>query len=155
MTPATEDLVRIQALRKQLEDMKYHIDAATARKMADEHTAIVTKQNYFKVLPNDNDCLRKALCLDKERFLWTFNRIVCGAHGPYIEFSKPMLAMELETTPGQKWREGGKYSVKYYHLNPIHFRAVKIYYQVRTVNYADYIVGKYYVDLWEPRLTIA
>lgn len=79
-----------------------------------------------------------------------YDRIVIGDYGAFIEFSEP--ATELIIAPGQEYRvDDPKYSknVKYIWLTAQDNSHIKVYKQRRTVSYADYKPGKYYVSVHE------
>ena len=75
-----------------------------------------------------------------------YNCIVIGQRGPYIEFNDNMINQDNINLPqDQEWRLN---STKAYYVE---FRTadksnVKIYYQLKEVNYADYKVGKFYIS---------
>lgn len=77
-------------------------------------------------------------------------RVVIGDHGPYMEFSEADLVCELETAKGQEYRTRPPYSdnVKYLWLTPKGGN-LKVYKQLKTVGYAPYQVGCYYVCPFE------
>lgn len=63
-----------------------------------------------------------------------------------------MVLNNLKIKEGQEFRINDKrYSehIKYYWYRPITGSDVKIYYQQKTVDYADYLVGKYYFSPYE------
>ena len=110
-------------------------------------------RNYFK--ENIPEFLNvdggKMLSADGVLLCYTYDRIVIGDYGAFVEFSKP--AMPLVCMPGQEYRMNDpKYmnNVKYNWLTTEKKKA-KIYYQKRTVTYADYKVGKYYISVHEVR----
>jgi len=78
-----------------------------------------------------------------------YDRIVIGKRGPYVEFTT--LDHDILNIPDdQKWR---LFSDKVYYVE---YRTkidnVKVYYQLKPVDYADYQVDKYYIspfDLYE------
>ena len=75
-----------------------------------------------------------------------YQRVVIGAKGAYIEFNKDDFVCKLITKPGQEYRGKGKYKyVKYLYLVPADNQNIKIYHQQRTVDYADYKVGMFYI----------
>ena len=79
-----------------------------------------------------------------------YNRIVIGDYGAFVEFSKP--ACDLIIAPGQEYRVNDeRYSknVKYIWLTTADRSKIKIYHQKRTVKYADYKRGMYYVSVHE------
>jgi hypothetical protein len=72
-------------------------------------------------------------------------RIVIGERGPYIEFERKNFIdfSKLQIPESQKWRL--KNNNSFY----IEYRSkdyVKIYFQKRVVNYADYKIGKFYIS---------
>ncbi len=73
--------------------------------------------------------------------------IVIGAHGPYVEFDESDALFDMYIPASETWRQDEKYSVKYDHLQPV-ARDEKVYRQRGTVAYADYSIGKYYIDLY-------
>ena len=81
----------------------------------------------------------------------SYDRIVIGDYGAYIEFSSEQANKELFIiAPGQEYRLEPRYSnVKYIWLTIDDGSGIKIYYQKNTVKYADYIPNKYYVNVYE------
>lgn len=86
-----------------------------------------------------------AICSD-------YTRVVVGDYGAYLEFTPEQLLVELVVTPGQEWRTDAEYiakrglNVKYVWLE---YQGVKVYFQLGTVNYADYLINHYYVSVLE------
>lgn len=73
-------------------------------------------------------------------------RVVEGDRGAYIEFTKEQLIPEnLYMPPSTKWR------VKNKNVFYLEYRTkkdyVKIYYQRKRVNYADYVPGMFYISI--------
>ena len=64
----------------------------------------------------------------------TFARLMVGNHGPYIEFTEP-------ENKGQFVRRNLQYN--YYRRD-----GKKLYDQFKTVNYAEYKIGMWYIDLY-------
>lgn len=79
-----------------------------------------------------------------------YDRVVVGDYGAYLEFREEDLLVELSITPGQEWRTDAEYiakrglNVKYVWLE---YQGIKIYYQLGTVTYADYLVDRFYVSV--------
>jgi len=73
-----------------------------------------------------------------------YTRVVVGDYGAYIEMSPQQVLTEnlREKFPGKR-REG----IKYIWLVVNDHSRTKVYRQVRTVDYADYRVGMYYVSV--------
>ena len=77
-----------------------------------------------------------------------YERIVFGGRGPYIELDEPNLVRSSIYLPDDlKWKLSGdnKYKVDYFEFRT-HSDYVKIYFQRRTVDYADYLVDKFYIS---------
>ncbi len=75
-----------------------------------------------------------------------YNRVVHGERGSYIEFEpEHMVAANLHIPKNQIWRQHHQhaYYLEYRTNDSAH---VKVYYQKRTVTYADYIIGKCYIS---------
>lgn len=85
-----------------------------------------------------------------------YKRVVIGDFGAYIEIDPTMVIKEnLIVKEGQEFRIGDpKYKdiVKYNWLTVIGDKNVKVYYQKRTVLYADYKVGMIYISPYEVKL---
>jgi hypothetical protein len=73
-------------------------------------------------------------------------RVVIGDRGPYIEFTKHQINHDETHIPTeQQWRVNHK-GCYYVELRSNDDSNVKIYVQKRTVKYADYVVGMYYIS---------
>lgn len=85
-----------------------------------------------------------------------YNEIVIGDYGAFIEFDKEQAIKEnIKVKKGQEYRINDpnyNKNVKYYWLTAKDDSDVKIYYQRRTVSYADYIPGMFYVSPYEVRV---
>lgn len=85
-------------------------------------------------------------------FCPAYDRIVVGDYGAFIEFSEIWEPYPFVVQPGQEYRiNDERYSknVKYEWLTVNDGTGIKIYKQKKTVSYADYIPGKYYVSVHE------
>lgn len=78
-----------------------------------------------------------------------FVRVVHGQRGDYVEFTKEQILIDLlpkfdnGLTPNELKDKG-----HYYHwLYPKHNDEVKVYFQLKTVKYANYKVERYYVSI--------
>ena len=78
---------------------------------------------------------------------------VCGDYGIFLEADAEDMHLEnIKVKEGQEYRiKDEKYSknVKYFWYTPKTGVDVKIYFQQKTVEYADYKVGKYYFSPYE------
>ena len=73
-----------------------------------------------------------------------FNRVVHGERGDYVEFEKEQIQQELISKFNNNLNEENDYY--YWWLYPKSDPNTKVYLQKRTVKYADYKIGKYYVS---------
>ena len=75
-----------------------------------------------------------------------YRRVVLGGRGPYVEFTVDQIQiLEFEIPEEEKYRLTN--NVSFY----IEYRSkdqdyVKLYHQKRTVAYADYKIGLYYIS---------
>jgi hypothetical protein len=75
-----------------------------------------------------------------------FDRIVHGGRGDYVEFSDEQMAKDNLFVPDlAAWRFYSNlcYYIEYAVKNDV---KVKVYHQLKTVDYADYIIGKWYIS---------
>ena len=74
-----------------------------------------------------------------------YTRIVHGGRGDYIEIDKTQIVeTNINIPESEKWRR--EYGMAYYlEFRSNYENSVKLYYQLRTVSYADYQIGFYYV----------
>lgn len=79
-----------------------------------------------------------------------YDRIVIGDYGAFVEFSNEEACfINYIIEMGEEYRLDGIYNVKYHWYTTIDNTHIKLYYQVGTVSYADYKVGKWYVSIHE------
>jgi hypothetical protein len=76
-----------------------------------------------------------------------YERVVHGGRGDYVELTKEQIAVELKSHFDQPIPPEIDLDVDYYYywLEPID-RYEKVYWQVKTVSYADYKTGYYYIS---------
>jgi hypothetical protein len=75
-----------------------------------------------------------------------YTRVVIGKRGPYVEFSEPQIQLQNFQIPiEEEYRvaNGVSYYIEYRSKDSCY---VKLYFQKRTVAYADYKVGLYYIS---------
>lgn len=73
----------------------------------------------------------------------SFNRIVCGGRGAYVEFDRADVSYAELTVPNDvAWRLT---DTRAYFIELRTTDGVKVYFQVRKVDYADYKPGKLYI----------
>lgn len=131
-----ENQGRIQELRKELESKWYGGSKTYLKRMESEYRMLVG------AAPTSCKVYLRGII-----FLSGFSRVVIGSHGPYIEFNESDCLIPLQVKEGEEWRQASEGSRKYHWLYPQGFNDIKVYHQVRTVDYASYVIGKYYVDL--------
>lgn len=82
---------------------------------------------------------------DGTLFAKEFNRVVHGKRGDYVEFEKTQILLPLVLKFGNDITKDNL-DIYYWWLHPITHPSVKVYLQRKTVKYADYKIGKYYVS---------
>jgi hypothetical protein len=75
-----------------------------------------------------------------------YNRIVIGDRGPYIEFEPHMIYRTSLFMPEDQMYRLTDPSVYYLEYRTIDAEFVKVYFQLKTVNYADYLIRKCYIS---------
>lgn len=80
-----------------------------------------------------------------ELFAKEFIRVVHGGRGDYIEFSKNQILLPLVSKFGNNINSENL-DTYYWWLYPKGHPETKVYLQRKTVKYADYKIGKYYVS---------
>ncbi|NPV00034.1 MAG: hypothetical protein HPY53_01515 [Brevinematales bacterium] len=92
------------------------------------------------------------ILLPDRSFLATpVRRLVIGDHGPYYEFDLEACRAPLIIPRDQLFRISDEYGglVKYEWYHPKNYPHIKVYYQLATVKYADYIPEMFYVSPFE------
>jgi len=73
-------------------------------------------------------------------------RVVIGERGPYVEFSKANLVKGIFEVPEvEKWRLNNTLCY-YVELRTPSAPEIKLYFQKKEVDYADYKIGKFYIS---------
>jgi hypothetical protein len=75
-----------------------------------------------------------------------FVRVVIGQRGPYVEFNNEQLWRSRLRVPAAEVYRFNDRHVFYAEYRSNDDSSVKIYWQKKTVDYADYRVGLYYVS---------
>ncbi len=91
---------------------------------------------------------RNLILLDGRILTCGYERIVHGGRGDYVEFTKKQLVLPLKSKFNQRLPEiilGTEYYYYYWLISKEGFE-YKIYWQIKTVKYADYKIGFYYID---------
>ena len=103
--------------------------------------------NRYKYVGNENLNRIGIFTKSRMKIATGFNRIVHGGRGAYIEFdNEQILRDNLHISQDEKWRLNSlrAYYAKEYRSNCN--SDVKIYLQMKTVESADYIIGKWYIS---------
>lgn len=131
-------------LKKDLEDSNYKLPLNDIHNLINKHKRIAIDYFGERIVEYKGAYSFKA---DNVIALIKSDRIVWGGHGPYVEFDTDATSHRFIMPNDKKWRLSEKYNVKYLHYIPVN-RSEKIYFQVKRVNYADYRVNKFYIDLY-------
>ena len=83
--------------------------------------------------------------LDGTLFAKEYNRIVHGGRGDYVEFDYNQILLPLASKFNNDINKDD-IDIYYWWLYPLEHPDVKVYLQRKTVKYADYKIGKYYVS---------
>jgi hypothetical protein len=94
---------------------------------------------------------RNLYFLDGVLFATSYERVVVGARGAYVECTKDQIKVKLISKYNQELPDNVSNEPFYYYWLFPEGRDEKVYWQVRTVNYADYKIGYYYIS---PKLLI-
>lgn len=116
------------------------------------------RDKYRETLPewccNVNDTKNITLVTAAGTIIATgFQRIVIGDYGAFIEMDKDqMIRKNIKVKEGQEYRytdERYAKHAKYLWLTAKDVSDCKIYLQKKTVDYADYVPGMYYISPFE------
>ena len=96
-------------------------------------------------IPQEGDPRARFYTADNTLLATGYTRVVIGGRGAYIEFAPEHMALEnLHVPASQEWRYQSE--MAYYIEHRSRDAAnVKVYEQRRTVGYADYKVGLFYI----------
>lgn len=78
-----------------------------------------------------------------------YERIVIGGRGPYIEFTESQIVTENLLIPNDQQYRLKSDKVYYIEFRSMDESYVKVYYQLKEVDYADYKVGMLYISPFE------
>lgn len=74
-----------------------------------------------------------------------YQRVVIGQRGPYVEFTKNQIIDSLLYIPRNQLYRLSDPKVYYIEFRTIE-QNVKVYYQMRSVAYADYLINHFYIS---------
>jgi hypothetical protein len=78
-----------------------------------------------------------------------YRRIVIGRRGPYVEFDHDNINFDKFFIPcSEMWREHSDVAF-YNEWRSVDSGYVKLYHQKKLVNYADYLIDKYYISPYD------
>jgi hypothetical protein len=79
-----------------------------------------------------------------------FNRVVHGKRGAYVEFlDEQIIRTAIKIPEGSEWRLNDTHPAGhlcYFVLYCPKGEKIRIYHQKRTADYADYVIGRWYVS---------
>jgi hypothetical protein len=75
-----------------------------------------------------------------------YERIVIGQRGPYVEFTTNQILCDKLFIPKNQLYRLSDPKVYYIEFRTNDSSNVKVYYQMRTVAYADYKIGSFYIS---------
>lgn len=75
-----------------------------------------------------------------------YERVVIGQRGPYVEFTPTQMLCDKLFIPKNQLYRLSDPKVYYIEFRTNDSSNVKVYYQMRTVAYADYKIGYFYVS---------
>jgi hypothetical protein len=74
-----------------------------------------------------------------------YQRVVIGQRGPYVEFTKNQIIDSLLYIPRNQLYRLSDPKVFYIEFRTVE-QNVKVYYQMRSVSYADYLINHFYIS---------
>jgi hypothetical protein len=140
------------------EELKFQLELAKKynyKKLPSEISEEV-RNRYFKKLDDLNFTKGKIYSLENTLISNSYNRIVVGDYGAFIEISEyDIIKDNIKIKEGQEYRYSERYSLcKYYWLTAKDNSDVKIYHQKNKVSYADYIPNMYYISPYEIKVVL-
>ena len=79
-----------------------------------------------------------------------YSRIVIGGRGPYVEIPNDRIILfNIHIPEYQKWRLNKYWKDKIYYIEWRTIDGIMVYEQLKTVKYADYKIGYFYVSPWD------
>lgn len=122
--------------------------------------SVQQRQEYLDALPQEFNVYGNKNCniYSKSGTLIAtgYNRVVIGDYGAFVEFDKTqVVSRNIKVKAGQEYRYSDeRYSknVKYLWLTAKDNSDCKIYFQKKTVDYADYKPEMFYISPYEVKL---
>ena len=76
----------------------------------------------------------------------SYERVVIGGRGPYVEFNDKQIELNSFVIPKNQLYRLTDLRIYYIEFRSRDDSNVKLYYQLKTVAYADYKIGYFYID---------
>lgn len=76
----------------------------------------------------------------------SYSRVVIGERGPYVEFYDTQIILKNIHIPREQLYRLSDLRVYYVEFRSNDISNVKVYYQLKTVAYADYRLGMFYIS---------
>ena len=76
----------------------------------------------------------------------SYERVVIGGRGPYVEFTDKQIELNSFIIPKNQLYRLTDLRIYYIEFRSNDDSNVKLYYQLKTVAYADYKIGYFYID---------
>lgn len=76
----------------------------------------------------------------------SYSRVVIGERGPYVEFYDTQINLKNIHIPREQLYRLSDLRVYYVEFRSNDISNVKVYYQLKTVAYADYRLGMFYIS---------
>ena len=76
----------------------------------------------------------------------SYERVVIGGRGPYVEFTEKQIELNSFVIPKNQLYRLTDLRIYYIEFRSRDDSNVKLYYQLKTVAYADYKIGYFYID---------
>lgn len=118
--------------------------------------SLESRQLYTESLPDwcqMNGETLNLITIDNTLMATAYDRVVIGDYGAFLEFSREQLIKSnIRCKSGEEYRfesDAYKDKVKYFWYTAKDISQVKIYFQQKTVTYADYLPNKFYISPFE------
>ena len=132
LNPTLSDILREVEYRKSTKGKMYYAPF-------DREASNILRQYYVSCL--DIFDLSLPFFYKDIKFSDSASRVVVGDYGAYMEFDKVDTSVMRP-----KFNSNKRPNIKYIWYVFTVYPDSKVYYQLRTVSYADYVVGKWYID---------
>lgn len=137
-------------LKDTLNHVQKNIQLNRYKKLSPDQSEII-RQHYASKITAPLDLGDEYMVYTKEglQIANGYNRIVIGDYGSYVEFTdQQIIKASIRVKPSQRYRLDQKSypNIKYIWYEVVDDPEIKVYYQLKSVNYADYVPGRYYIS---------